>query len=152
MKILLATDGAKQSDAATQMLKRLVIHDGDQIFVVCVVDAAVPMAVDLYGGYLPDTTEYEKAAKENAKTLLANTAASLATQLSDRKVEIKTELSFGSPESRIVEMADEIKPDLIVVGTHGYSGWERLLLGSVSDAVVHHAPCSVMVVRCPDDK
>jgi nucleotide-binding universal stress UspA family protein len=151
MKILLATDGAKQSNAAVDMLKRLVINDGDHIYLVSVVDLAVPLAVDIYGGYLPDTTEYEKAARENAKTVLSDAADKVKQQLSDKKVEIATEVLFGSPESRIVEMADEIKPDLIVVGTHGYSGWERLLLGSVSDAVVHHAPCSVMVVRCPSE-
>ena len=151
MKILLATDGAKQSNAAVDMLKRLVINDGDHIYLVSVVDLAVPLAVDIYGGYLPDTTEYENAAKENATKVLSDAADKVKQQLSDKKVEISTDLLFGSPESRIVEMADEIKPDLIVVGTHGYSGWERLLLGSVSDAVVHHAPCSVMVVRCPAD-
>ena len=149
MKILLATDGAKQSNAAVDMLKRLVINDGDHIYLVSVVDLAVPLAVDIYGGYLPDTTEYENAAKENATKVLSDAADEVKQQLSDKKVGISTDLLFGSPESRIVEMADEIKPDLIVVGTHGYSGWERLLLGSVSDAVVHHAPCSVMVVRCP---
>ena len=152
MKILLATDGAKQSNAAAEMLKRLVIRDGDEVFVVSVVDLAVPMAMDIYGGYIPDTTEYEKAAKENASRILAETAENLRLHLSGKKVEITTELLFGSPESRIVEMADQIKPELIVVGSHGYSSWERLLLGSVSDAVVHHAPCSVMVVRCPSDK
>jgi len=151
MKILLATDGAKQSNAAVDMLKRLVINDGDHIYLVSVVDLAVPLAVDIYGGYLPDTTEYENAAKENATKVLSDAADEVKQQLSDKKVGISTDLLFGSPESRIVEMADEIKPDLIVVGTHGYSGWERLLLGSVSDAVVHHAPCSVMVVRCPAD-
>jgi nucleotide-binding universal stress UspA family protein len=149
MKVLLATDGAKQSNAAVDMLNRLVIKDGDHIYVVSVVDLAVPIAVDIYGGYLPDTTEYEKAAKDNAAQVLSDAARKLREQLGDKKVEISTDVLFGSPESRIVEMADEIKPDLIVVGTHGYSGWERLLLGSVSDAVVHHAPCSVMVVRCP---
>ena len=152
MKILLATDGAKQSNAAAEMLKRLVIRDGDEVFVVSVVDLAVPMAMDIYGGYIPDTTEYEKAAKENASRILTETAENLRLHLSGKKVEITTELLFGSPESRIVEMADQIKPELIVVGSHGYSSWERLLLGSVSDAVVHHAPCSVMVVRCPSDK
>lgn len=151
MKILLATDGARQSGAAVDMLKRLVIHDGDQIIVVSVVDLAVPLGMDIYGGYVPDTTEYEKAARENASKILKETEKQLRANLSDRKVEIRTELLFGSPESSIIELADEIKPELIVVGTHGYSGWERLLLGSVSDAVVHHAPCSVMVVRCPPE-
>lgn len=149
MKIMLATDGAKQSNAAVDMLKRLVIHDGDQIIVVSVVDLAMPMGMDIYGGFVPDTTEYEKAAKENATRILKETEARLRTHLADRQVEITTEMLFGSAESRIVDLADQIKPELIVVGSHGYSGWERLLLGSVSDAVVHHAPCSVMVVRRP---
>lgn len=151
MKILLATDGARQSTAAVDMLKRLVIHDGDEIIVVSVVDLAVPMAMDIYGGYVPDTTELEKTARENASRILKDTEERLREQLSDRKVEIRTELLFGAPESMIVELADEAKPELIVVGSHGYSGWERLLLGSVSDSVVHHAPCSVMVVRCPPE-
>lgn len=149
MKILLATDGARQSNAAVDMLKRLVIHDGDQIIVVSVVDLALPIGMDIYGGFVPDTTEYEKAAKESATRILKETDEQLRSHLADRNVEIRTELLFGSPESSIVELADELKPELVVVGTHSYSGWERLLLGSVSDAVVHHAPCSVMVVRCP---
>ena len=149
MRILLATDGAKQSNAAVDMLKRLVINDGDSIYIVSVVDLAVPLAVDIYGGYLPDTTEYEKAAKDDARQVLSDAVEKVKQQVEGKKVEISSDVLIGSPESRIVEMADEIKPDLIVVGSHGYSGWERLLLGSVSDAVVHHAPCSVMVVRCP---
>ena len=60
-----------------------------------------------------------------------------------------SEVLFGSPESRIVETAEEFGADLIIVGSHGYSRWERLLLGSVSQSVVHHAPCSVLVVREP---
>lgn len=151
MKILLATDGAKQSNAAIDMLKRLVIKDGDEISIVSVIDLAVPMAIDIYGGYVPDTTEFEKAAKESATRILDETTENLRKHLGDRKVDISSEVLFGSPESRIVEKADESKPDLVVVGSHGYSGLTRLLYGSVSDAVVHHAPCSVMVVRCPSE-
>src|SRR5688572_12050518 len=116
MKILLATDGAKQSNAAVEMLKRLVVQDGDRIVVVSVIDLAVPMSMDIYGGYMPDTTEFEKAAKESANRILSETAENLKSHLAGKEVEISTELLFGSPESRIVELADEIKPDLIVVG------------------------------------
>lgn len=150
MKILFATDGAKQSNAAIDMFKRLVINDGDEIKIVSVIDLAVPMPIDIYGGYVPDTSEYEQAARENAECILAEASAKLSEQLGEKKIAIETEVLFGSPESRIVEVADAMKPELVVVGSHGYSGWERLLLGSVSDAVVHHAPCSVMVVRCPE--
>ena len=151
MKILLATEGSKQGTAALEMLKRLVIHDGDQIVLVSVVNLPLPVGMDIYGGYVQDTAEIEKSAKENATRVLSDAAQNLRNDLGDRKVDVATELLFGSPDSRIVELAENIRPDLIVVGSHDYSAWERLLIGSVSDAVVHHAPCSVMVVRCPKE-
>jgi nucleotide-binding universal stress UspA family protein len=149
MRILFATDGAKQSDSAVDAFGQLALNDGDEIKIVSVIDVGVPLAVDIYGGYLPDTTELEKTAKENAEKVLDNTTARLRSICGEKKIDITTEILFGSPESRIVETADEWKPDLVVVGSHGYSGWERLLIGSVSDSVVHHAPCSVLVVRTP---
>ena len=151
MKILLATDGAKQGNAALEMLKRLSIQDGDQIVLVSVVDMPIPVGMDIYGGYVPDTTELEKTAKDTAARVLSDAKDNLQNYLGDKKVEITTELLFGSPESRIVEAAERVRPDLVVVGSHDYSAWERLLIGSVSDAAVHHAPCSVLVVRCPQD-
>jgi nucleotide-binding universal stress UspA family protein len=53
----------------------------------------------------------------------------------------------GDPRSVILEEAKEWDADLIVVGSHGYTGIKRLLLGSVAQSVVSHAPCSVEVVR-----
>jgi nucleotide-binding universal stress UspA family protein len=149
MKILFATDGAKQSDAAIDMLKNLALKAGDEIKIVSVVDMAIPMAIDIYGGYLPDTAELEKTARENAAKLLERTATQIKTDFQGKDLAISTEILFGSPESRIVETAEATHPDLIVLGSHGYSRWERLLLGSVSDSVVHHAPCSVLIVRTP---
>lgn len=149
MKILFATDGAKQSEAAIEMLAKFDLGDGDEIRIVSVIDMAVPMAVDIYGGYLPDTTEFEKTARENAGKILEESSSSLRSHFKERTLNVTTDVLFGSPESRIVEAADEFKPNLVVVGSHGYSTWERLLLGSVSDSVIHHVPCSVLVVRCP---
>ncbi len=149
MKILFATDGAKQSDAAVEMLRHFALSDGDEIKILSVVDMAVPMAIDLYGGYLPDTSELEKTARENAVKLLARTEQTIKSHFAGRNLAISSEVLFGSPESRIVETAEAVLPDLIVLGSHGYNRWERLLLGSVSDSVVHHAPCSVLIVRTP---
>jgi nucleotide-binding universal stress UspA family protein len=149
MKILFATDGAKQSDAAIEMLKNLALNPGDEIKIVSVVDMAVPMAIDIYGGYLPDSSELEKTARENATKLLERTADRIKSNFEGKDLVVTSEVLFGSPESRIVETAEAIHPDLIVLGSHGYSRWERLLLGSVSDSVVHHAPCSVLIVRTP---
>jgi nucleotide-binding universal stress UspA family protein len=58
----------------------------------------------------------------------------------------------GSPRPVILDEAESWGADLIVLGSHGYSAWKRLFLGSVSQAVVSHAKCSVEVVRCPVDE
>ncbi len=151
MKILLATDGTKHSINAASMIKKLDLGEGDEIHVISVVDMALPMAVDIYGGYLPDTTELESVAKESAKKILSDATADLDASFSGRNVAVSSEVEFGSPDSRIVETAEERKTDMIVIGSHGYNRWERLLLGSVSNSVVHHAHCSVMVVRSPEE-
>jgi nucleotide-binding universal stress UspA family protein len=55
----------------------------------------------------------------------------------------------GDAKTSIVDAAAEWHPDLIVIGSHGWKGLDRMLLGSVSDAVVRRAPCSVEIVRAP---
>jgi nucleotide-binding universal stress UspA family protein len=147
MKVLFASDGGKQSDSAIGALKLLALKKGDEIKIISVVDMALPMTIDIYGGYLPNTTELEKTARENASRTLSDTTGKLKEFADAGGIQLSSEVLFGSPDSRIVETAEEWNADLIVVGSHGYSRWERLLLGSVSDSVVHHAPCSVFVVR-----
>ena len=150
MKVLLATDGSKAGSAAVNAIQKLRLDDRDEIKVISVVDMAVPAAIDLYGGYLPDTSDLEKAARANAEKVLIDAAERIRSFFPDRQPEVVTELLFGTPESRIVETAEQMKADMIVMGSHGYNAWERLLLGSVSNSVVHHAPCSVLVVRASD--
>lgn len=147
MKILLAVDGTKYGDAAAEMLGRINLTDDDEVKIISVVDLAMPLAIDIYGGYLPDTTEIEKTARENASKVVESTSESIRSSFTDKNVRFTSDVLFGSPDSRIVETAEEMHADLIIIGSHGYKRWERLLLGSVSDSVVHHAHCSVMVVR-----
>lgn len=147
MRILLATDGTKCSEAAAAALNNFTLGSDDEVTLITVVDMSLPMGIDLYGGYLPDTTELEKIAKDNADRTMEDSLQNLKKALGTSGVKITSEILFGSPESRIVETAETINADLIIIGSHGYKSWERLLLGSVSDSVVHHAPCSVMVVR-----
>jgi len=151
MKVILATDGTKYGEAASEMIGRLTLGEGDSVKIISVVDMAFPLAIDIYGGYLPDTTEMEKAARENAEKVIQTTSLKLESFFAGKKVDISSDVQFGSPDSRIVETAEEIGADLIVIGSHGYKQWERLLLGSVSDSVVHHAHCSVLIVRSPSE-
>ncbi len=148
MKILLATDGTKHSDSAVETIKNFQFSETDEIKIVSVVDMALPLAIDIYAGYVPTTSEIETTARENAEKVLETTSQKIR-EIVSADVFISTEILFGSPESHIVETAEKFGADLIIVGSHGYNRWERLLLGSVSDSVVHHAPCSVLVVRTP---
>lgn len=147
MKVILATDGTNHSDAAVEAVKSLNFAAGDEIRIVSVVDMAVPLAIDVYAGYLSTSSEIETAVVENAEKVLGATRDKVAGFINRPDVLVSAEVLHGSPESRIVETAEDFGADLIVVGSHGYNRWERLLLGSVSDSVVHHAPCSVLVVR-----
>lgn len=145
MKILLATDGTKYSQAAIEMIGKFNFTNDTELKIISIVDMAVPLTINNYEGYMPSTLEIENTAKENAKKILEETKSQIVEKFPN--LDVSTEVLLGSPESRIVESAEEIGADLIVVGSHGYNRWERLLLGSVSDSVVHHAPCSVLVVR-----
>jgi nucleotide-binding universal stress UspA family protein len=60
---------------------------------------------------------------------------------------VETAVLEGDPRTAIVDAADEWQADLIVVGSHGRTGLKRLIIGSVAQAVVAHAHCSVEVVR-----
>ena len=71
----------------------------------------------------------------------------LAETLRSSGLTAETVVRDGDPRSVIVDEARDWSADLIVVGSHGYTGVKRWLLGSVAQSVVAHAPCSVEVVR-----
>jgi nucleotide-binding universal stress UspA family protein len=148
MKILLATDGGKHSQAAVEALQVFNPANITEVKIISVIDMSVPLAIDIYAGYMPSTAEIEAAARENAENILKETSQRVTSIFENRQeLKVTTEILTGSPERAIVETAEQMHADLIIVGSHSYSRWERLLLGSVSDSVVHHAPCSVLVVK-----
>jgi universal stress protein A len=79
-------------------------------------------------------------AKERGKNALKELAKSF-------DLEVETIFTEGDPGHEIVRVAEEQKADLIVVGTHGYTGWKRFTLGNVAELVVRHAPCAVLTIR-----
>lgn len=148
MNILIATDGSKHSQKAVEEAAKFGFPPGSEIKIISVSETILPVNMDIYaGGIAPPTAELEKIASENALKILDSARRKMLETFSERDFFITTEVLYGSPESKIVETAEKMKADLIIVGSHGYNTWERLLLGSVSDSVVHHAPCSVLVVR-----
>ncbi len=147
MKIILATDATNNSDAAIDFIKTLNLNSHPEIWIISVIDMAIHSSIDIYAERLSSVTEIENAVLENTAKELDSIKKKIENIFGKKNISILIEILHGSPESRIVEKAREIQADLIIVGSHGYNLWERFLLGSVSDAIVHHAPCSVLVVR-----
>ena len=62
-------------------------------------------------------------------------------------LEIETIFTEGDPGHEIIRVAEELSADLIVLGTHGYTGLKKFTMGSVAELVIKHAPCAVFVIR-----
>lgn len=147
MKVLLATDGAEFSNCALATIGKFNFSADDEIKIISVIDMAVNSAINIYAGYLPTTIELERSAKENAEKIVTETKEKIQSLFPNLLLNLTTEKIIGSPESKIVETANQMKADLIIIGSHGYNRLERIFLGSTSDSVIHHAPCSVLVIR-----
>lgn len=147
MKILIGVDGSQYSDAALDEVARRAWPKGSEILIVNAFE--LPLAVTPEVWALPPNyyERLDRISHEQAETIVKDAVEKLSA-LGD-VVSIKSKTVMGSARSVILDEAESWKPDLIVVGSHGYPTWERLLLGSVSQAVVSHAKCSVEVVRLP---
>jgi nucleotide-binding universal stress UspA family protein len=88
-----------------------------------------------------------KATKQEMRKEVGELARSHAAKLPRKKLKVETAVRDGHPRTVIVDEAKKWRADLIVMGSHGRTGLSRLLLGSVAQYVVSHAPCSVEVVR-----
>jgi nucleotide-binding universal stress UspA family protein len=146
MKILICTDGSEFSENAAREVCRLIPNlNVSSIKVVCVYES-YPVAMQPYAAPAEFYQSIIDAAREQAGHYAASTASKIREHVKDGDLDLDVEVIQGSPEREIVELAETWGASLIVVGSHGRGFWGRLL-GSVSDAVVHHAPCSVLVVR-----
>ncbi|HLM56389.1 MAG TPA: universal stress protein [Pyrinomonadaceae bacterium] len=147
MKILLATDGSPCSDAAVEEVARRPWPDDTQVRVVSVVEPPGALVAEPYMGLAGYFEEVERLKRERAAEVVALAAEKLRADGKNGML-VSTETLTGSPKRLIVEEAEAWGADLIVVGSHGYKSWERMLLGSVSQAVAAHSKCSVEIVRC----
>ncbi len=148
MKILLATDGSKYSDGATEKCCELFAEsENSSVKIISVVEPPAPMAAEPFGVSNEYYAEVRAALSEQAKEAVKRAEKTIIEKFTNASLEVETATLVGNPKEEIVEEAKKWKADLIVIGSHGYGFWERMLLGSVSNAVVHHAPCSVLVVR-----
>ena len=151
MKILLAVDGSVCSDAAAQELAKRPWPPDTEVKVITVVEIPAPVGMEPWA-MSPDYFEnLERTLRQAGQSVLDSTLPKLKT-ITDKTLKISSEIIQGSPAQVIVDEAKSWGADLIILGSRGLGIWNRLLLGSVSNAVVHHAKCSVEVVRTPQEK
>jgi nucleotide-binding universal stress UspA family protein len=141
--IVVGTDG---SDTATQAVLQAV-------------DLArgVGATLELVSAYEPvprqRLPEERRAAPEDVQWAISpredvDAALEAAAELARRAdVPVNTYARQGDPADAVLDVAEELDADLVIVGNRGMSGAKRFLLGSVPNKISHHAPCSVLIVR-----
>jgi nucleotide-binding universal stress UspA family protein len=146
MKILLAVDGSDYSDAAVDVVAERPWPEGSTIKIISAVELPYLTAAEPWA--LPDSyyAQTEKVASEQAESAVKEARHRLEVSR-EKPIEIIGEVRAGRAEDVIIEEAEKWGADLIVMGSHGYRGFTRFLLGSVSHAVATHAPCSIEIVR-----
>jgi nucleotide-binding universal stress UspA family protein len=146
MKILLATDGSRFSEAATKAVASRFIPKDTEVLVLEVVEPRMySTPPQMSPGYAPEMAERMEAQRNEARGSVAMTSGHLRAA----GFGVSTRIVEADPRTAILEVAEEWKADLIVLGSHGRTGIKKLLLGSVAESVARHARCSVMIERTP---
>jgi len=143
MRYIVATDGSESSLKATRFLvEQSCPGPEDEIFVIYVFP--LPSDPECYEGVvsLPTEASDDRVAKASG-LILAKTLDVLA----EVESRVNDVVLVGNPAKEIVEFAMNLGVDLIVAGTRGRTPAKEIYLGSVSNALTHRAPCSVLIVR-----
>ena len=137
--ILLAADFFEKNTAVIERAQDLARLCGAKLSIVHVVDT-LPITDPANELMMPFDMDVTKEFIDAAQTKLSALSKKLGIADAD------THLKVGSPKVEITQLAEEIKVDLIVIGSHGRHGL-ALLLGSTANGVLHHAACDVLAVR-----
>ncbi|WP_373650886.1 MULTISPECIES: universal stress protein [unclassified Schlesneria] len=145
MRILLAVDGSRCSDAAIDETSRMP-WPSETIVKVVIVDAP------LGRGRMPgSSTAYDELVQQQRQEVTGVLQAATARlRKAAPHLTVQSKLLEGNPKDGIVREAEDWQADLIVVGSHGYGPIRRFFMGSVSMFVAHNAPCSVYISRSKD--
>jgi nucleotide-binding universal stress UspA family protein len=145
-RILVGEDGSKCAAAAVEIVRRWSVFHEAKVRVLSVSDHDALRMPWLRGEVRRETVNAAAAQAYAAREALAQATAST---LRGAGMQIEALVEEGSPAHRLIEAAADWDADLIVVGSRGETGLERLLVGSVSRAVLYHASCSVLIVPEP---
>jgi nucleotide-binding universal stress UspA family protein len=149
MRILLAIDDSSCSEAAVNTLLAQFAPVGTDVRVIHVDEWPKGLPVSAAFAEGPEAARAICSAHDEARRRGRELVARAVQRLGGAGFRATSEVREGDARREILDCAADWQPDIIVLGSHGRRGLNRLLLGSVSDAVVRHADCSVLVVREP---
>lgn len=144
--ILVPLDGSELSLAALAHAEKLAAPLGARLILMRVGQALAPEALGIPELSMAFTSELtlHQAKVENS---LIEYLEHVAAPLRERGLTVECEAAIGEPAHEIVAMAESEKVDLVVMTSHGRTGLQRWIYGSVAERVLHNANCSLMVVR-----
>ena len=149
MRLLVAIDGSRFGDAAVSEVADRLWPEGSEVKLVTAVHLPFIPTPETWA--LPDDyyKQAESESRKQAELILSRATETIVQSNNQRDVPLTTtsEAVLGHPEEVILSIARSWSADLILLGSHGHRALERFLLGSVSQAVAWHAPCSVEIVR-----
>lgn len=141
--IVVAVDGSKEAEWAFKKAVQIAKRNGAKLILTHIIDLRGFTTVEAHDYALAERSEqYANELLERYKN------EAVAAGLDD----VDTVVEFGSPKVKIAkDVAPKYKADLIVCGATGLNAVERFLIGSVSENIVRHAKCDVLVVRTPKE-
>lgn len=144
MRILVAYDASPAAQAAIDMLEAWPLSSEQQVHLITVLALITYYRMDILQQLSAEWQEEKRDAQAGLERA--------ANRLRRATPHVTSGLQEGSdPSQLIIDAATEINASLLMLGHAGKSGIERFVLGSVANRVVHHAPCSVLLVRQPDE-
>jgi nucleotide-binding universal stress UspA family protein len=143
-RIVVGTDGSETATDAVRQASELARLSNAQLDVVSAFEPVPRRRVEGEQGSAPADVQHEIHPREDVNLTLESAAAEAKKAGAEQ---VDTHAREGDPADAILDVAEEVGADLIVVGNKGMTGARRFLLGSVPNKVSHHAPCSVIIVR-----
>jgi len=137
MKLMVCTDGAKPSGKAVEVAAQYADITGSQLTVMTVIESDVSREEPAYD-------EYGK--KQDQANAIIKAACEIASEFAP-ELDVTTRIAVGPVSSEIVRIAEDESFNAIFVGATGSGRIKRMLLGGVTDDIIHYAHCPVTVVR-----
>jgi nucleotide-binding universal stress UspA family protein len=138
--IVVGTDGSPTAEEAVERTAELAQPLRARVHVVAAYEASTPVKVG--GGFKTDSA-LTISPGVTVEAVLERAVGMLRV----KGIEVETYARKGDPADAIIDVAEEVGADLVIVGSKGMRGTKRFLLGSVPNKVSHYSPCDVMIVR-----